>query len=59
LTTMTTAAYDPRCILCQAGPETAALLATGPVLTCIDTDACDDRAAQRTDAILAAIGAGQ
>jgi hypothetical protein len=56
---MTTAAYDPRCILCQAGLETAALLATGPVLTCIDTDACDDRAAQRTDAILAAIGAGQ
>jgi hypothetical protein len=48
-----------RCVVCNAGPETAALIAMGPVLFCIEENGCYDRAAERTDAILAAIGAGQ
>jgi hypothetical protein len=50
---------EVRCLPCKAGPETAALVAIGPVLFCIDENGCYDRAAERTDAILAAIGAGQ
>jgi hypothetical protein len=58
---MTAPATDEEvcCLFCKATPSEAALRAEGAILACVSEGECYDRAAEHTDAVLAAKAGAQ
>jgi hypothetical protein len=57
--TIVTTDEEVCCLFCKAPPSEAALRAEGAILACVSEGECYDRAAERTDAVLAAKAGAQ